>query len=456
MIYYQNNHLVSNAFRLTGSILPRAMMHGLIPAIVAGVFKVCENQGVIDLKDFWAISDNTVMKNFIWALTFSLVFRTNTSYNRYWDAANHLKRMQAEFYDAATSVICFVLTADKPTPEKVKFAHTLVRLFGLLHAVSMEDLSSLANEDYPLIDIQGLTQEECKYIAGDHYEGMKPELAMGWIRLYIIHGIESELIDAPGAIVTRVIARLGSGLSHFHAAVQVNQVQFPFPYVQSNLLLALVYCVLTPLNIASKTNYWWASSILTLFSISLLKAIDLIGVEIDAPFGEDPNDLPMWELHCEFLSDLHTMLNPQSWWLPRMMEGSKVSYEELLATFNRNPDGTLGYSKCGCLKSDVKAEENRVELPDQIAQLDLSHEVVTEKPHQQDPDDGSAETPTLPWKILVEELGEKLRGQSTQDVRALQKLNERSELQSAQVLHVAFQQFHAMRSAQDHEITSHL
>lgn len=432
------------------------MKHAFISAIVAGIFKLCEDQDLIDLKDFWAISDNIVMKNFIWALTFSLVFRTNTSYNRYWDAANHLKRMQAEFYDAATSVICFVLTSDKPTQDKLKFAHTLVRLFGLLHAVSMEDLSTLANEDYPLIDIAGLTREECKFIAGDHYEGIKPEIAMGWIRLYIIQGIDSELIDAPGAIVTRVIARLGSGLSHFHAAVQVNQVQFPFPYVQANLLLALVYCVLTPLNIASKTNYWWASAFLTLFSISLLKAIDLIGVEIDAPFGEDPNDLPMWELHCEFLSDLHTMLNPQSWWLPRMMEGSKVSYEELLATFKKNADGTLAESTCGCLKSDVNDEENRVELPDQTAQLDLTHEVLPEHLHQQDPDDEAAEAPHLPWKILVEELGEKLRWQSTQDVQALQKLNERSELQCAQALHMAFQQFHALRSAQDQLITSHL
>jgi len=431
------------------------MMHAFIPAVVAGTLKILEDQGLIDLRDMWAISDNTVMKNFIWALTFSLVFRTDTSYRRYWDAANHLKRMQAEFYDAATSVICFTLTSDKPTKEKLKFAHVLVRLFGLLHAMAMMDLSTLANEDYPLIDIQGLTREELKYIAGDHPEGIKPEIAMNWIRQYVIEGIDTELIDAPGPIVTRVIARLGSGISHFHAAVQVNQVQFPFPYVQSNLLLTLVYCVLTPLNIASKTNYWWASAMLTLFSISLLKAIDLIGVEIDAPFGEDPNDLPMWELHCEFLSDLHTMLNPQSWWLPRMMEGSKVSYEELLATFKRNPDGTLGDSTCGSLTDDVKDEENRVELSGQPAQLDLKHEVVPEHQHQQESEDAPP-VPPLPWKIVVEELGEKLRWQSRQDVQALQKLNERSELHCAQALHMAFQQFHALRSAQDHEITSHL
>eukprot|EP00930_Biecheleria_cincta_P032180 TRINITY_DN22335_c0_g1_i1.p1 TRINITY_DN22335_c0_g1~~TRINITY_DN22335_c0_g1_i1.p1 ORF type:complete len:457 (-),score=75.45 TRINITY_DN22335_c0_g1_i1:477-1847(-) len=456
MIYYHNYHLLSNVMRVKGSILPRAMKHALVSAIVAGLFKLCEDQGLIDLKDMWAISDNTVMKNFIWALTFSLVFRTNTSYNRYWAAANHLKKMQAEFYDAATSVICFTLTSAKPPEEKLKFSHLLLRLFALLHAVTMEDLSTLANEDYPLIDIQGLSRDELKYIAGDHFEGMKPEIAMNWIRLYIMNGLQSKLIDADPAIVTRVIARLGSGLSHFHAAVQVNQVQFPFPYVQSNLLLALVHCLLTPLNIASKTNYWWGSFLLTLFSISLLKAIDLIGVEIDAPFGEDPNDLPMWELHGEFLSDLHTMLNPQSWRLPRMMEGSKTSYEELLATFKRNPDGTLGENTCGALKHDVNPDgESRNELPFQAAQLDLTLN-VQEETQKQAIKPEKAQVASLPWKIIVEGLGEQLRWQSKQDVETLQKLNERSELQCAQTLHVAFQQFHALISAQDQSITSHL
>lgn len=55
--------------------------------------------------------------------------------------------------------------------------------------------------------------------------------------------------------------------------------------------LLLLYCLLLPFQIVSELN-WWTAPIVMLVSFTLL-GIEAIGVEIENPFGTDPNDLPL-------------------------------------------------------------------------------------------------------------------------------------------------------------------
>jgi len=133
----------------------------------------------------------------------------------------------------------------------------------------------------------------------------------------------------PPPILTRVFQELGAGLVHFHTTLQCVIWPFPFPYAQMSLMLILIYCVFTPIMLCQWTSNEFTTAFLTLISVVFIKGIDLTAVELENPFGEDPNDLPMFELHHEMVQDLILIANPETMKLPRLTEQVKMDHKRL-------------------------------------------------------------------------------------------------------------------------------
>merc|ERR1719401_837005 len=114
----------------------------------------------------WVVEDvdsmipgSTVYSGFTFVLGFVLVFRASQSYQRYWIAATSVHNMQAEWFHACSSLISFSTVSKFPAEDVFRFAHTSVRLFCLLHAMALEDLADVVDEDFPLIDVGAFTKE---------------------------------------------------------------------------------------------------------------------------------------------------------------------------------------------------------------------------------------------------------------------------------------------------------
>jgi len=434
MIYY-DSHSWRTFFHLRGSVLPRAVLFSLPSAVLVLALWLCIDNGLVKGEHLWYIENSAVMKNFTFAMCFFLVFRTNASYNRYWTAATHLKAMQVDWYDACLTSISFVLASSISTLEKVRFKHKLARLFALLHACAMEDLTVNHESHYKCIDLASFSLDVLDPLCGDrgdNSDGMKAEFVLTWIRVLLVEALHDGTIDAPPPIFTQIFLQLGSGLTHFHEALQILDLQFPFPYYQANLVLLIVHGILTPIVIVAKTQYWQTAVGLTVFSVTCMKAIDLIALEIDVPFGHDANDLPMEELHDEYIKDLQMMMNPDVWKIPRLMDGAKLSYEGVLGVFAKQPSGQLQHATSKSLQRHAIAkEEARTEHPHQVSDIDLRME-----------EDSKPEA-VFDWQQFLSELAKELRSQWQEDTAALQKRNEDVEQSCAQVLQKAFEELAA-------------
>jgi putative membrane protein len=72
----------------------------------------------------------------------------------------------------------------------------------------------------------------------------------------------------------------------------------PIPLAYSIHLkqLILIYCLTLPFQVVSQLD-WWTGLIVGIISFTIF-GIEAIGLEIENPFGYDPNDLPL-DLICQ-------------------------------------------------------------------------------------------------------------------------------------------------------------
>merc|ERR1740123_288510 len=67
------------------------------------------------------------------------------------------------------------------------------------------------------------------------------------------------VLCVPAPVVSRAFQQLALGMTHFHAAMRVSRVPFPFPYAQTCDVLLIVYACMTPfITVTWITAPWWA------------------------------------------------------------------------------------------------------------------------------------------------------------------------------------------------------
>merc|ERR1711972_631067 len=95
-------------------------------------------------------------------------------------------------------------------------------------------------------------------------------------------------------------------------AKRIKEFYFPFPYAQTLttllVLLTFVQPVIAAIFITSPT--WCAA--LTFLSIFTLWSINYVAHEIERPFGDGNNDLPLMEMQTSFNQSLKSMLERQA------------------------------------------------------------------------------------------------------------------------------------------------
>jgi putative membrane protein len=72
---------------------------------------------------------------------------------------------------------------------------------------------------------------------------------------------------------------------------RILKTPMPLAYAIHLKQLLLLYCLTLPFQFVSELS-WWTGAIVALISFTLF-GIEEIGIEIENPFGRDPNDLPL-------------------------------------------------------------------------------------------------------------------------------------------------------------------
>eukprot|EP00927_Polykrikos_kofoidii_P070998 TRINITY_DN67347_c0_g1_i1.p1 TRINITY_DN67347_c0_g1~~TRINITY_DN67347_c0_g1_i1.p1 ORF type:complete len:637 (+),score=113.35 TRINITY_DN67347_c0_g1_i1:241-2151(+) len=274
---------VAFVFSCSGSVFPKAAAWAVPSSFaVVGLHFVLENSQDEKIGQLWSTY------NFV--LGFLLVFRTQSAYSRFMEGATILNQVRATWLDFVSGCVSFC-NEDPESQEAVeKFQHMLIRLVSLLFCSSLQSISTSSDEAYNIIDPEGLNKECMHFLACIPEKNL---VLVQWIQRLLVMNHEQGVLKIPPPILSRAFQQLSQGIVDIISAQKITDILFPFPYAQMVSFLLMMTTLVTPVIFAVmlKSPFWKCS--LTFITVFCFWCINYIAAEIEMPFGEDSNDLPI-------------------------------------------------------------------------------------------------------------------------------------------------------------------
>lgn len=228
-----------------------------------------------------------------------LVFRTNTSYDRFWEGRKILGNLINDTRSLA--ILLWVNISEKniqDTEEKM----AAIRLIGVFFiALKLHLRKENADEK-----IKSLVTER-QYLELTDVDNM-PLRTMKWMgeyvkKMYDRHYIDSIQLTAYNQLIEKLVGYVG-------ACERILNTPIPPAYSIHLKHLLFIYCTALPFYLLADLG-WFTIPAAGIITFALL-GIEAIGIEIENPFGYDPNDLPLDRLNDVLLSNLEELMMSDS------------------------------------------------------------------------------------------------------------------------------------------------
>ncbi|KAJ6144954.1 hypothetical protein N7470_008849 [Penicillium chermesinum] len=242
-----------------------------------------------------------------------LVFRNQTSYNRFWDGRNGMTTMNTCVRNLVRTIATnsYSTTRGPPTPaEREDIERTIRILMAIPFAVKnhlraegifgndVDERGTAAfNPDYAGLLPSGLQGHE------DEGLGLPFQLTF-LVDGFIKRGEQRGWYPAPGA--SQMQAQLNSLLDAYGRMETIKLTPMPVAHlIHQKQVLALFGCVL-PFAMVDEMG-WWAIPIVSLVMFTLY-GIEGIGSQLEDPFGYDRNDIKMDALVGDSKTEIDVVL----------------------------------------------------------------------------------------------------------------------------------------------------
>jgi ion channel-forming bestrophin family protein len=207
-----------------------------------------------------------------------LVFRTNTAYDRWWEARKLWGQLVNVSRGFAHQLDALLGDAPLHVAERVRYADMLSRLPA------------------------ALSQHLCApgTVAGDH----APLAIIS--RLH--RAVHADLVG--GRIASDARRTLAPLLQQFDdvtgACERIRNTPIPYSYSSYVKQFVLLYAMILPFGLAKDLGYGVViASMLTFFATM---GLELLAEEVEQPFGDERNDLPLEDLTATIAGDVHRIL----------------------------------------------------------------------------------------------------------------------------------------------------
>ena len=228
------------------------------------------------------------------AIGLLLVFRTNASYDRYWEGRRQWGTITNESRNLGRAVT--VLLKDDPALRAEVLAWTA--------AFPCAVMNRLRREPTTLPTRLGLPEVEAAAVAATSHVPLAVALQITrrLDRARSLGLLTDILFATLDGYVQRLIDALG-------ACERIHSTPLPYVYVVHLRRTLLFYCFTLPFALVDA--YGWGAVLVTTMLAYLFFGIEEIGVEIEDPFGADANDLAL-ERYCKRIeADLLGLLPEQ-------------------------------------------------------------------------------------------------------------------------------------------------
>lgn len=287
MIAYDNKAWYRHIFVWRGSVVKGIAIRVIIFMAWTAFIILLYNRGIIpDDRKIDMVIYNVIGL----ALGLLLVFRTNTSYDRYWEGRRLLGSMVNGCRNAA-----FILdnVLDKKDMEKRREFAELITAFNYAYKEHLRD--GVKREDIP-----GL-REEYKDIV---FKAKHVPIAIMKIMQEKISEIQRD--DKTNIVFINLNNEIAAFVNNLGGMERIRNTPVPFAYAAHLQLFIAIYFVGLPFGLYDKFQ-WLAVPAVGAIALILL-GINEIGVEIEDPFGDDPNDLPVDQICANIEKNVNEIL----------------------------------------------------------------------------------------------------------------------------------------------------
>lgn len=359
MLLYSNRALFRIAFQAKGSVLFKrsSIGYGVLVFLVSLGAQIFFAQ--VDAIPTWFVLDTFGVSSLASAVTFSVVFRINLAWGRYWTAVSDIHLMYAKWGDAFSQFCAFTDLAVKDARSKDdndsrQKVHRLKEMKAkvesylvLMSILALEELhkgdcaqmeerdsssswagrvvhkgtcrnntggtmplpnlscgsrsGSFRDKTYSLPRLPTKKMLEVLQSSDD-----RTEVVMHWV-ISCLSEIQTDLLAAP-PIQSRMYQELSTGGTAFAQLRAIADVPFPFPFAQ---LLILSQILLTAIVLIFVTTNFQDSYILApLVSLTLFQVpwcLTELATELENPLGSDMNDVDLLVYHERFASQLNVV-----------------------------------------------------------------------------------------------------------------------------------------------------
>ncbi len=274
MIEYDNKNWFRLVFAFKGTVVPKLAVEIVLlmawTAVVLAGYKtaVIPNDFKIDMVVFNVIG---------LALGLLLVFRTNSSYDRYWEG----RKLMGAVTNASRN-IAIILNSAISKNEQHQRQQFINLLSAFIFALKARLRTGVGIDDLPMLD----------------NELRNSVLKQNNVPLAILNAFYAELSNLKTQIMNdkeadqlTINTEFTNLVNSLGGMERIRYTPMPFPYASHLRMFITLYFVFLPFGLSQQLG-WITVPAIGIISLVLI-GINEIGIEIEDPFGTDPNDLPM-------------------------------------------------------------------------------------------------------------------------------------------------------------------
>eukprot|EP00930_Biecheleria_cincta_P058525 TRINITY_DN44342_c0_g1_i1.p1 TRINITY_DN44342_c0_g1~~TRINITY_DN44342_c0_g1_i1.p1 ORF type:complete len:573 (+),score=64.87 TRINITY_DN44342_c0_g1_i1:76-1794(+) len=318
MIFYDSGDwTLLSIWRYRGSVLPQAASWALTSVAIEAALR---HSGLLDNYLYKYIDDtrDASSLSFVWwgftaILSVFIGVRCNTSYQRFWEGAQLVYLVRGEWFNCVSSLLSFCTEDPLMIDEVQHFQQVLVRIASLLHCMALQHVCDVAEDSLEILDMEGFDDDSLEYLDTVHD---RCDVLVQWLQRLIMQSSRKKVLDAAPPILTRSFQELSRGIVNLNNVRRIKDIPFPYPYHQTTLMIMILHWFLTPIVACMYVQSAVLASCFIFIGQTGLWSVIFISAEMDQPFGEDPNDLPMAEMQRDFNRSLLSLLHPMSQRVP--------------------------------------------------------------------------------------------------------------------------------------------
>ena len=216
-----------------------------------------------------------------------------------------------------------------PRNIRNEFQHKYHILTIIRHWLGLDRLPgsrSHYNAARPLLIIGGVSNGEIKQLQKARGSHAKVTLAMSWLKEFIIREhLNGSLGNVHSAIISRLVQFISDGMLHYHLARKIMYIPFPFPHAQLSAFYSGIMVFAVPFLMDQYTSVLWMGSLLSFLTVTCLVGLHEVARELENPFRNVPNEIPLCTLQAMYNEALITMFsgfNPDSFWDAELYQGA--------------------------------------------------------------------------------------------------------------------------------------